>query len=433
MKKDIVLDFKELNYLTLGGMISVPVITTGFLLGPKYNFTIICTSIFIANSLSTILCTCILHLSNKMGKSPLEFLTTFFGHKITRIFSVIFFMSACFWFSHQLYNAVKVINIPSYLINPVLLTLLIGSSMTLFLKEGLSKIVLISRYTVPISVLFLCFLGYEELKNLDIFTLETSSSFATSFSLQAITLIFCSSLLGVIELPNYYRFGKNEKISYLSLFVCWVGGLSMVQILGVLLSLSSVDASLFHKIDLVAASDRKIVVLIFILLSTCCANNLNLYAGVLSLKNIFPREKETSLIVFTGLSATIITCFMDLQGFDQIVMLKNIIIGVIIVIIVFKMKWLKEHCYHFSKPKMMFNISISLCSITWGLIACYYECQITTLPILDALLLTAILCSLESVIFTIYRLYTKYIGYRLRAKQMKIKDNVSEIEKSVTL
>jgi purine-cytosine permease-like protein len=297
----------SLTAIQLAGWLSLPILATGVLILEDNSFLGAVLTVIVGNAILWFIRLGIIAMSQEARQSSLDLAHNYLGKIGSYFVAIALLLSTLAWFVSQTTVASNVLtHLISFNGNSDIdrfsqVSVLLGILTAFLCINGISLLRKLSAYSFPILILaffiILFYLpngSYKENNN--------------ALSLSGLSLVLATNLGVTAELPTFFRHSRSWKTSVKALLIIQLAclGLGLFS-----LFMGSIINNRFEISDSFLQSDSnsvlRISLMVFIFLSTICANVANVYSSSVGWEILAPKSlvgKKEYLIL--GLSLTII-------------------------------------------------------------------------------------------------------------------------------
>jgi cytosine permease len=321
----------QLTAIQAGGVICLPVIIIGHMLGKNYGWQSALLAIGLGNLILfmiSIVTTC---ASISWRKSTAEFAIEIFGESGKNLFTTAMVASMIGWFAIQtnvITESIQEFIIPSVAlyIQPktfsFVLNIVIGLTITVSSIKGLKSLTFIANITLP---LLCATLGYAIFRGLQTEAMDVS---VHGLNFSGTSVVIASAVAAVIDLPTFFRESKSAKDGLIAAFLIFAVIVPLLEFVGVFLFIHFQGDNIINTLT---GPDPTLIfqawIVIFLIMAGWTTNNTNLYSGGVSLEPLFPKVKEKTRLLCAGIIGTALSCFPILENLEIFLNLLGIILG----------------------------------------------------------------------------------------------------------
>jgi cytosine permease len=302
------LNWKQLTAVQAGGVFSLPMLLVGHYLCEHHGTLQSVKVIFLGNSLLLALAFGMVSLAVQRPLNTLAWAKMYFTEWGTRLAGLSLMFAMLGWYSLQLkevsHTLVKFIPEQSSWIfkEPKVMICLLSTASLVSVFYGIKGFVKISYFTA-IGLLLCLFVSPD--------SDAVVSSLKAGSSVEALALVLTAGILGVCDLPSFYRYSASLRDSKLSVLIVFLLCIPVAQLCGVFMGSK---LHLFALEENITQGNLFNLMLIFWLVMACwSSNNLNLYSAVQCYKTLNPQSRKQSI----GLLALLATIAALLLNFEK--------------------------------------------------------------------------------------------------------------------
>ena len=316
----------QLATIQIAGAICLPILMIGEQIGRSYEFLHAITAIIIGNILLCILAIITAFMAFRFKQYTICNAQNFFGPSGTKLLGLSMIMSLMGWFAIQL-NVIslsieKTIFLTSNTMPPIIIiNLVVGVALIITARFGIAFIKKIATLCMPFFIVVIVIALIKTIQNPLSQTMSANSSYG------AISLVIASAIMAVIDLPTYYRFSKTKKDSFISLIVLFVITIPMLEIIGVYIGIHNNGNNILDALTQNQSLFFQLIILLFLILSGCTTNNMNLYSAATTLDYLAPKINVSTRTLFLGCIGTALSCFNMLDNLEPILNALGILLS----------------------------------------------------------------------------------------------------------
>ncbi|MAZ44081.1 MAG: hypothetical protein CMF48_02760 [Legionellales bacterium] len=293
------MNYIQLSSVQVGGLICLPALFVGFLLGKDLGFKSAMLSVYLANIILFILSVLVLKMTLSKRKTTVGYIESYFGLFGKKIASITYLICLLGWFSiNQNLIFSELIQIFGGVLLASVFSLLAGLSTVCFVIYGIDKIERVASYAIP---LMFCVLVYSICQS------DLSGFNSGDFSLSMSSVIFAMNVcIGMVfDMPTFYRFSKDYKHGMISVFIVLLIAAPIVEGVGVYIGSYANEAQSMIDILYFDSLGGRVASAMFILLAGISTNNANLFSLVANTEHFQIGGKRTYVMILGVLGSLI--------------------------------------------------------------------------------------------------------------------------------
>jgi len=290
-----------------GGIISVPILTTGAQIALSHGIKDAFFSIILGNGLLFLISISIVLMGYKNRLNAVENAEQIIGKKGGRVLAFLILITMIGWLPRQLFAGSELLKMmPAF--SKIQIGSLIGgfaSLLTLWGIKGLKTACLIATIPLMVISVILLFIINPHALHYELFTIPTK------IDLSGTSLIVAILVASIIDYPTFFRHGKTKKHVVVALIVIPVITMLM-QVVGMFLTQSYLTNNQLFSDMIFHNQAHAILLSVFLILSMITSAAWNIYAASIGWESLFPTHKGRIQYAVIGLTATVLFGAVDI-------------------------------------------------------------------------------------------------------------------------
>ena len=290
-----------------GGIISVPILTTGAQIALSHGIKDAFFSIIFGNGLLFLISISIVLMGYKNRLNAVENAEQIIGKKGGRVLAFLILITMIGWLPRQLFAGSELLKMmPAF--SKVQIGSLIGgfaSLLTLFGIKGLKTACLIATIPLMVISVILLFIINPHALHYELFSIPTK------IDLSGTSLIVAILVASIIDYPTFFRHGKTKKHVVVALIVIPVITMLM-QVVGMFLTQSYLTNKQMFSDVIFHNQAHAVLLSVFLILSMITSAAWNIYAASIGWESLFPAYKRRIQYAVIGLTATVLFGAVDI-------------------------------------------------------------------------------------------------------------------------
>ena len=305
----------QLAIIQIAGVICLPILMIGEQIGRSYEFFYAITSIIIGNLLLCILAIITSFMAFSFKQYTIKNAQIFFGFFGTKLLGISMIISLIGWFAIQLSVIslsiekimLLIFNVAPYV---AIINVVVGLVLIITARFGIYLIKKVSTFFIPFFIIVMFISLVKSIQNPIVQVASNNKSYC------AISLVIASAIMAVIDLPTYYRFSRSKKDSFISLVILFIIVVPILEIIGMFIGLHGSGSNILESLTNNQNKVFQFFILMFLILSGCTTNNMNLYSATTTLNYFFNKFSLTTRTIFLGFMGIVLSCFNILENFE---------------------------------------------------------------------------------------------------------------------
>ena len=309
--------FKGIDVFLLwaGGNTCLATIFTGGIIGPKLGILYSIAIILIGSTIGGFLLGLVALLGEQKGLPTMVLTRKVVTTKGSYIASILNAIQLIGWTSILLYasaeaaaSAMKALLGETVFANTIVWVIVIGVVETVYTLIGPKKWVLCQRIAVTTLIIVLCYEAYALFNYMLLQPTSFTSSPGYADILWGFDMVLATAVSWAPLVADYSRFAESSLGAVMG---TWWGYAATSYVLYSIGTLAAVitGAYLGDPTQVAISLGLSAVVFIFIAIRAVTTNLLNLYSAVVSTMNVFPKANYRGLVVFFGITSTVLAAF----------------------------------------------------------------------------------------------------------------------------
>jgi purine-cytosine permease-like protein len=293
-----------------GGIISVPLLTTGAGVALSHGIGTALFSIGFGNLIIFLISLFIVFMGFKKRLNAVENAEQIIGKRGGRLLAFLILVTMIGWLSRQLFAGSELLKMMPAFKNIQIGSLIGGfaSLLTLFGMKGLRIVCVIAMLPLIIISLVLLFVIDPNVLHTELLTVPTK------LDLSGTSLIVGILVASIVDYPTFFRYGKSKKHVLLAIIIIPIITILM-QIIGMFLTHAYLtDKSMFSEMIFYNKS-HELLLSIFVVLSMITSAAWNIYAASIGWESLFPSYKRRIEYAVIGLTATVLFGSVNIKDF----------------------------------------------------------------------------------------------------------------------
>ena len=290
-----------------GGIISVPILTTGAQIALSHGMKDAFFSIVLGNSLLFLISISIVLMGFRTRLNAVQNAELIIGKTGGRVLAFLILVTMIGWLPRQLFAGSELLKMmPAF--SKVQIGSLIGglaSLLTLFGIKGLKIACLIATIPLMAISLILLFVINPHALHSELFSIPTK------MDLSGTSLIVAVLVASIIDYPTFFRHGKTKKHVVIALITIPIITIIM-QVVGLFLTHSYLTNKQMFSEVIFHNQAHAVLLSIFLILSMITSAAWNIYAASIGWESLFPTHKGRIQYAVIGLTATVLFGAVDI-------------------------------------------------------------------------------------------------------------------------
>lgn len=292
--------------IQVGGLICLPIFIVGYHLFREFGLAASLWAIGGGNAIVVLLALLMLWMTKHHPLTTMENAKRYFGPKATKWLGLCFIIALVGWFALQLnvvaQSVLYAFGIEGTIVS-ALVTLALGAAIILGSLKGM-------RFLSHLSGV--CALALIATLGVSFWLLPTAPlpQFSSLlFSPAAVSLVFGSVLVAIIDMPSYFRHMRSFKEGVLAVICVFGIAVPLLEGIGLYFAMHYTAPDLLAALLQPNALVWKAWVILFVAIAGWSTNHCNLYSAHMGTVALFPRLKDSHVILGLGGIGTLLACF----------------------------------------------------------------------------------------------------------------------------
>ena len=293
-----------------GGIISIPILTTGTEIALSHGIKDALFSISLGNIILLFISICIVFMSFKSRLNAVENAEQIIGKRGGRVLAFLILVTMIGWLPRQLFAGSELLKMLPGFSNIGIGSLIGGlaSLLTLFGIKGLRIACMIATLPLIIISLILLFVINPHALHYELFAIPTK------VDLSGTSIIVALLVASIVDYPTFFRHGKTKKHVLIALFVIPTVTI-FVQVIGMFLTHAYLTNKPLFSEEIFQSPLHAALLSVFVILSMLTSAAWNIYAASIGWESLFPAYKRRIQYPVIGLTATVLFHAVDIKDF----------------------------------------------------------------------------------------------------------------------
>jgi cytosine permease len=302
----------SLTSIKVGILICLPAMMLGHILTTTYGIYQTLLGLLLGGAISYIISRNMFSLTERFPhKNTIEIAQLYFN----KIGMILYALGSAFallgWFAIQLKMMASVVN-DSIGGSITIITIILGLLITILVAYGIRGI----EKCANIGMMFLIpTILYSLYRIITYNTLiHDMMYYPQNFNIKPIIITVSSFLVGILDLPTYYRYAKSRKDALISFGITYFIFFPLVTGIGIITALYIPHNDFVTGfLSCFNSQKEKIWMALFMIIAGWTTNNGNLFSTISNINSIFPHISYKTATIIAGLTGTLIalTSYID--------------------------------------------------------------------------------------------------------------------------
>ncbi len=382
-------NWKGLMTIQAGSAVCLPLVLVGYESAQQFQGAPI-LALFIGNTILFVLALGFSLLSLNKRMATAQHAESVLGQRGKQLFGLALTFSMCGWFAIQtqavslalweLSPLLQAIFKSELLLRAILAILMLG--IAFFGVQGLARL---ADYCIPLMAVTLFLLLWLKSESPLAETNGSLEDFSLELPSYAISLAIGAMLAAVVDLPTFFRFAASKKDAFIASAITFLIVAPLVETIGVLLYIWDNSESFSQAVSVSSHPLWMGWWMLFLFIAAWTTNGVNLYSAGSNLQVVFSGMNEKRALTLAGLAALLLSLSNLVDNLELTLNLLGMCLGC------FGGAIFSSYCLTLLQRYPLYPSLGTAIAALISFSTMIAHISLTTIPLLDALLLAFLL------------------------------------------